>query len=628
MLAAAARFAIGMLFVVVLASCLPCASAEQTWREVQSPHFRVLTDSSEKDGRAVAFRFEQMHHVFATFFRNDHLSGGAALTIFAPRDAATFRQLEPHLSPSQDDSIAGLFYEGWEHQYAITRMDTWQDQNEVVAFHEYTHSVLHANTFWLPVWLDEGMAEFYAYTRFENTRILVGRPTARMRELQRKALLPVATMLQAKHNSAVYADPNQQQLFYAEAWAMVHYMMFGPGMNNGQKLVTFIQKLQNREPQEQAFREIFGELPAFDQALDQYTSGFLFNAGVLPPDEKIDPQTFTARVLTPAEVHYEIGSFQEHLGDDKDARAALEQALQQNPKLAPAHEELGYLLFGAGEDAQAKEQWNEAVFLDPTLHRSLYMLALSDKTPDQQSPEERNATEQTLQHVTALAPRFAPAFVELALLEWRDGKLQQAYKDAHQAELLEPWRIGYRTLTGNILLAGKQPTVAAQYAQFVAGHTIGSDRNEAVLLWEQIPKESRGNAPELNFDFTPGAQLVRGRLTSISCNAAPDSHDFTVTVQPDNSADTPPITLHGKSNLWFGFSDTFWWGSDHFNRCHHTANLPVLVTYKPGAGPIREVIDIQVLENLPKPLPQKTASSASASVSAKASAVLPAEHNP
>lgn len=37
---------------------LPSARAEDRWTEVRSPHFRVITDGSEKDGRKVAEQFE------------------------------------------------------------------------------------------------------------------------------------------------------------------------------------------------------------------------------------------------------------------------------------------------------------------------------------------------------------------------------------------------------------------------------------------------------------------------------------------------------------------------------------------------------------------------------------------
>ena len=45
------------------------------------------------------------------------------------------------------------------------------------------------------------------------------------------------------------------------------------------------------------------------------------------------------------------------------------------------------------------------------------------------STEQLHAAQSTLQHDTQLAPRYAPAYVELAVVEWQLGSMQQAYYD-------------------------------------------------------------------------------------------------------------------------------------------------------------------------------------------------------
>jgi hypothetical protein len=142
------------------------AHAEQKpWTEVKSPHFRVITDGGERDARNVAAEFEQMRYVFQTRFPGFRLDSAAPLTIVAARDLETARDLEPQVW-KHNDNLAGEFHHGWEKQFAVVRMDTWGAGAHQVVYHEYTHSILHLNTHWLPLWLDEGLAEFYAYTRF------------------------------------------------------------------------------------------------------------------------------------------------------------------------------------------------------------------------------------------------------------------------------------------------------------------------------------------------------------------------------------------------------------------------------------------------------------------------------
>ncbi len=592
-----------IVFVSALCCVFPChAEAEATWIEVRSPHFRVLTDGSAGDARKVAYEFEQIRHVFALRFNNEEVGSGAPLTIVAARDAGTMSRLAPALWKAQGDKIAGFFQRRWESQYALVRLDTWGDQNQVVIFHEYTHSILHANAHWLPVWLDEGMAEFYAYSRFEHDRILVGAPTQRYRELRNQSLLPVSTMLDITQNSPYYHDDSKMQLFYAEAWAMVHYMIFGEGMQSGAKLNAFYKSLQEGTPQGKAFRDSFGDPLAFDRAFSNYLAQFALKAGVLPADQRLDAKTFPERKLTPAEADYEIGAFQIGNRDGANGRAYIEKALALDPKLAGAHEELGFLDFDHGKDDAARKEWHAAMELDPSLARSVFALLMMGQPVAAQSPRELQATELALRHVTELAPKFAPPYVELALVETRQGNAQQAYMDARQAEALEPWRAGYHILTGRILLIGNQPAVAARYSRFVAARWFGPDHNEAVDLWQAVPSAEQGDGPPLTMDLPPGVQIARGTLVDVSCGSAPDAR-FKVTLQPDGPAGANPLTFASNGRLIIGFSDTFWWGEDHYNSCYHLAGHPALVAYKPQGSDGGQLVDLEVRDDTPL-LPQ------------------------
>lgn len=274
-----AKHLLGRLSLIATLSTLLSApaQAEQTWREVRSPHFHVITDGSVKDGLHVANEFEQMRFVFATLFHQKEFESGAPLTIIAARNLDTFRALDPDLYKAQGNRIAGEFHRGWEKQFALVRLDTFEGQNQAVVFHEYTHSVLHANFQWLPTWLDEGLAEFYSYTRFDGKKIYIGAPSARIASHVYTVVFSIEDMLSVREGDATMRDENKGPRFYGQAWAMVHYMMFGDNMGSGRKLMQFIGKLQQQEPQEKAFTEVFGPPKKFFYDLRAYT-----NAPALP----------------------------------------------------------------------------------------------------------------------------------------------------------------------------------------------------------------------------------------------------------------------------------------------------------------------------------------------------------
>ncbi len=344
-----------------MAAMLPLAGRAQTWREVRSPNFRVVTDGSERDGRAVAKEFEQMHGVFASRFRKATLESGAPLTIFAVREAG-LKELGAGFYKDREQ-VAGLFFTGWERQFAMVRLDTFGDENQAVVFHEYTHSVLHANLHWLPTWLDEGLAEFYAYTRFQSDKIYVGAPSVRYRHLVGESLIPVPKMLVA--NGGTFGkDQRMNDLFYGEAWAMVHFMTFSPEMESGAKMDRFLALLESGTPQTEAFQQVFGDPKVFQDHLSQYLSRFALNAGVLPPDKGLDAKTFTVRVLSAAEINDELGALDIGAHDQAAGRMRIAKALEADANLAAAHEELGFLDWQEGKDADAKSEWERAVALD------------------------------------------------------------------------------------------------------------------------------------------------------------------------------------------------------------------------------------------------------------------------
>jgi tetratricopeptide (TPR) repeat protein len=591
----------------VLSVFISTAQAEPTWTEVRSPHFRVLTDGSVQQGRAVAAQFEQMRHVFVLEFNDPAIGSGAPLTIVAARDTSTFKALEPNEWKGTKGNVAGEFHRDWEKQFATVILDSPGNENQVVVFHEYTHSILHAQAHWLPVWLDEGFAEFYSYTRFEPGRTLIGAPSSRMPALKNQPLLPVSEMLDTADESKLIRDPMKANLFYAEAWGMVHFMMFGKGMDSGAKLNAFFRKLQDGAPEKDAFKDVFGDPRAFDRAFDIYLRGLTLQAGVLPADPKVDEKSFPDRKLPPAETEYELGCFQIGSRESTLGRARIEKALALDPKLAGAHEELGFLEFREGKDAEAVKEWQQAVDLDPARARSVFALAMSG-TPISAMPlQQLQAMQGALQHVIDLSPEFAPAYVEMGLVDWRLGQMTKAYHDVQKAEHLEPWRAGYHILAGRILLNGHQPKIAAQYSHFVAERWTGPDHNEAVDLWNDVPASDRGDGAALALEMPAGAKVERGTLTELTCGSGPGV-PMILTLTPEKPG-AEPLTFKSEGRFQIGFSDSFWWGEDHFTLCHHLTGHPAIVAYKPED---KHLLDLEVRDDLPLPTKSSTSAEAAA----------------
>lgn len=563
-------------FIVFVLWCGYAFGAEKPWLEVRSPHFRVITNGSEGDGRHVAGQFELMRSVFVSQFPGFRFDPPEPLLILAPRDQDTARALVPQMWNGRYLTIAGVFVHGWEKQYALVRLDAViSDRNDPdpysTLYHEYTHQFLHMNFRWLPVWLDEGLAEFYAYTRFEKDKMYIGAPPkalSRVEFLDSRESVPLKTFIARRYS--ISRDDIDTRLFYTQAWALTHFLTFGPGMDGGDRLKRFFNELQRGVEQQKAFVDAFGSIEAVDEEYQKYIQRFAFTTGVLPAPANIEEKAFTTRRLSEAETQAELAGFEMGLRNWDQVHQRIDTALKDDSKLALAHEEIGFLDFNEGKDEDAVREFSQALDLDNKMYLSLFAKLMMSPLATSEVPADREALKQGLQKVIDINPEFAAAYVELAKASVAQGDLAKAFSYSRKAEQLAPFRAGYHTLTGEILRRMGRDGDAAAFAVFVADRWGVPDHDEAMELWNRIPKASRGDEVPQKPSYAEDWKVEEGVVKSVTCH----EHDFTVTLDDGGQLHT----FHGK-NIGTGFSDTLWVG-DHFNRCFHVNGLRGVVHYK------------------------------------------------
>jgi Tfp pilus assembly protein PilF len=583
-------------FVVFLLWCGSALGADKPWLEVRSPHFRVITNGSEGDGRHVAGQFEFMRSVFSSQFPGFRFDPPEPLLILAPLDQDTARALVPQMWNGRYLTMAGMFVSGWEKQYALVRLDSViSDRNDPdpysTLYHEYTHQFLHMNLRWLPVWLDEGLAEFYGYTRFEKDKMYIGAPPRSLTGvdvLNSRVSVPLSTFI-ARQNS-ISRDETDTQLFYAQAWALTHFLTFGPGMEGGNRLKRFFNELQRGVEQQKAFVDAFGNIQTVDEEYQKYIQRFAFTTGVLPAPANIQEKAFTTRRLSAAETQAELAGFEMRLPNWDQVRLRAEAALKNDPKLALAHEDMAFSEFNEGKDEDAVREFSQALDLDNKMYMSLFAKLMMSPLATSDVPADREALKQGLQKIIEINPEFAAAYVELAKVSVAQGDLHEAFSYSRKAEQLAPFRAGYHILSGEILRRMGRDRDAATFAVFVAERWGVPDHDEAMELWNRIPKASRGDEVPQKPSYAEDWKVAEGVVKSVACH----EHDFTVTLDDGGQL----RTFHGKS-VGTGFSDTLWVG-DHFNRCFHVDGLRGVVHYKsPDKSTADGLINVSFRDDLP-----------------------------
>jgi hypothetical protein len=96
-----------------------------------------------------------------------------------------------------------------------------------IAAHELTHLLAREHFERTPAWFDEGFAEYYStFRRAKLDRARIGDEIqGRALTLRRNGFLPLAKLLAADRYSPYYTEPHLSSIFYAQSWALVHYLL-------------------------------------------------------------------------------------------------------------------------------------------------------------------------------------------------------------------------------------------------------------------------------------------------------------------------------------------------------------------------------------------------------------------
>jgi tetratricopeptide (TPR) repeat protein len=442
-----------LLVVVVSPLLAPARDKTENWVEVRSPHFSVVSNSNEKQARRVADQFERMRSVFHTLFPKIQIDTLGSITVLAIKDEKDFRALEPaeYLAKGQL-KLGGLFLRGADKNYVLLRLDAEGEHPYAVVYHEYTHLLL-SRAEWMPLWLNEGLAEYYQNTDIREKEVALGQPSPENLQLLRvNRLLPLATLFVIDHTSPYYHEENKGSIFYAESWALTHYLEQRNFREKTNQLADYAQLLSQHVDAVTAATRAFGDLKQLQSALDGYVRQGSFQYFRMPGTTDVDAAVFQSRALTNAQADAVRADFLAYNQRTVDARALLDRILREDPNNVLAHETMGFLESQERHTDEARNWYAQAVKLDSQSYLAHYYFAAISMNGPLDAPGEAQV-ESSLRASIKLNPSFAPSYDRLAaFLAMHHRNLDEARMMALSAVELEPRNLTYRMETANVLL--------------------------------------------------------------------------------------------------------------------------------------------------------------------------------
>jgi tetratricopeptide (TPR) repeat protein len=457
-----------LLVIVGSAVLAPAWDKPENWMQVRSPHFVIVSNGSEKQARREADQFERMRSVFHTLFPKLQIDPPTPIVVLAIKEEKDFRALEPtaYLARGQL-KLGGLFLRTPDKNYVLMRLDAEGEHPYAVVYHEYTHLLL-SKAVWMPLWMNEGLAEFYQETEINEKDVSLGKPSLENLQLLRaKPLLPLAALFAVDATSPYYHEENKGSIFYAESWALIHYIRTTDQQQHAHRLVDYADLLAQNVDAATAATRAFGDLKQLQKGLDEYVGHQAFVYTKVMTTTEVNDAAFQAQPLTAVQADAVRADFLAYNDRGADAKALLDRILQQDPNNVSARETLGYMAFRQGHMEEARNWYGQAVKLDSQSFLANYYFGAMSLNGTV-APADEAQVENALRASIKLNPSFGPSYNALAsFLAMRGRNLDDARMMELTAVELEPENFSYRLNMANILLAmqrGKDATTVIRNA--------------------------------------------------------------------------------------------------------------------------------------------------------------------
>jgi tetratricopeptide (TPR) repeat protein len=264
--------------------------------------------------------------------------------------------------------------------------------------------------------------------------------------------MPLEQLMAVDHASPVYNEGDRRGLFYAESWAVVHYLTLGSRARDGQ-LARYVTLLASGTAPADAFQQAFQTDPrTLEREVREYVRLFAFPAVELTLGDKEERTAGRPERIQEWEAQGYLGDLLAHISSRADdARTYLEGLTAAHPVSARALSALGGLYIRDGKDDQGLALLERAAAAAPddALVQTRLARALADRLRAAAAVGDPDAAVAKVQAVLARALALDARSADLKALAgyvelFRGEDLARAEALMLEAVRLAPAREDYR----------------------------------------------------------------------------------------------------------------------------------------------------------------------------------------
>ena len=352
--------------------------AEETWVKAVTDHFTILTTEGENVARKWAIELEQFRRGLQTAVPvpAERLR---PVTVVLFRNA---RAMEPYvpLEGGKPAKIGGFFVRANDINTIMLSASRNAAETRRVIFHEAVHWHLSAREGFVPLWLGEGLAEVYATFELPNARSYAfGAPMEdHISLLREESLLPLPKLLGIGRDSLLYNEVTRSGIFYAQSWALVHFLLFGEKAPGRAAVQRYLELLPVVRSADDAFLSAFGaDYAALEVQLRRYIAGGSYHKHVYSRSTADITRMVKFGRAGPADVAVAKGSLLLGARSADEAEPYLGQAAELAPLDPRPWELLGHIAVDRKDFPTALSVLSKAAAAGSTSYLVYYNLAVS-----------------------------------------------------------------------------------------------------------------------------------------------------------------------------------------------------------------------------------------------------------
>jgi TonB family protein len=316
-----------------------------SWVQVSSDTYVVKSSAGEERAKRVLKELEGFHQLVGTLvFRSTELPE-LPIEVLLIGDDQTMKELAPDYN-GRKVAVAGYYQRGQDRDFIVLSGRVFPETLTSVVYHELTHYFLSRALVQRPAWLNEGLAEYFATADIREDEISLGALSVeRLQLLKTNAPLPLKTFFAVDSNSPYYNESFKANVFYAQAWAFVYFMMHGEYAGRFKRYV---------EAMTQGEAKLLDYLNVGERDLEIAFLNFLkvFMPYSVRTHTKVAGETWTMKVESIPETEAQISIAEIFFASGKFAAARhhLEAVAARDPEFLRASYYRGMLARIAGEN--------------------------------------------------------------------------------------------------------------------------------------------------------------------------------------------------------------------------------------------------------------------------------------